>query len=96
MLYEVITRDGLPGHAEILVRLCDEQGNILMPGTFIPAAERFNLMPEIDRWVIRNACRYLGGGGAEARDTTYAINLSGRITSYNVCYTKLLRSTAPG
>ncbi len=75
-------REGLPAHAEILVRLCDEQGNILMPGTFIPAAERFNLMPEIDRWVIRNACRYLGGGGAEARDTTYAINLSGLSLSH--------------
>lgn len=67
---------GLPSHAEILVQLRDEKGNIMMPGAFIPAAERFNLMPEIDRWVIRNALRRLGGDRRD-RDTTYAINLSG-------------------
>ncbi|MEJ2464617.1 MAG: EAL domain-containing protein [Candidatus Thiodiazotropha sp.] len=69
-------RQGLPSHAEILVRLRDEKGNIMMPGAFIPAAERFNLMPEIDRWVIRNALRRLGDDRRD-RDTTYAINLSG-------------------
>ncbi len=34
----------------------DEQGQLITPNRFIPAAERYNLMPEIDRWVIRNAC----------------------------------------
>ena len=37
---------------EILIRLRDEQGQIILPGAFIPAAERYNLMPAIDRWLI--------------------------------------------
>jgi|GEM_PF-1362366 len=39
-------------HVEILIRLLDEQNELVYPGAFIPAAERFNLMPAIDRWVI--------------------------------------------
>ena len=39
-------------HYEILLRLVDDAGEIVPPGAFIPAAERYNLMPEVDRWVI--------------------------------------------
>ncbi len=39
-------------HYEILLRLLDEKGNLVPPMAFIPAAERYNLMPAIDRWVI--------------------------------------------
>ena len=53
----IVPVDG-PGTAvsmqEILVRMLDEQGEIIAPDQFIPAAERYNLMPAIDRWVIRN------------------------------------------
>jgi diguanylate cyclase (GGDEF)-like protein len=40
-------------HHEILIRMLDENGGHVTPGEFIPAAEKFNLMPLIDRWVIR-------------------------------------------
>ena len=65
-------------HEELLVRLIDEQNEMILPTAFIPAAERYHLMPSIDRWVIRTAFRAL----AERRATgvvlgTYAINLSG-------------------
>jgi diguanylate cyclase (GGDEF)-like protein len=40
-------------HHEILLRMLDENGAYVTPGEFIPAAEKFNLMPLIDRWVIR-------------------------------------------
>lgn len=40
-------------HHEILLRMLDENGEYVTPGEFIPAAEKFNLMPLIDRWVIR-------------------------------------------
>ncbi|WP_057832442.1 putative bifunctional diguanylate cyclase/phosphodiesterase [Colwellia sp. TT2012] len=40
------------GHIEILIRGIDENGQIIPPGLFLPAAERFGLMPKIDRWVI--------------------------------------------
>src|SRR5690606_4983477 len=47
---------GRPECREILVRMRDLGGEIVPPMAFIPAAERYNLMPEIDRWVIRNTC----------------------------------------
>lgn len=37
---------------EVLLRLRDAQGRLILPGAFIPAAERYNLMPVVDRWVI--------------------------------------------
>ncbi|HWD69396.1 MAG TPA: bifunctional diguanylate cyclase/phosphodiesterase [Solirubrobacteraceae bacterium] len=40
---------------ELLVRALDTDGRLVMPGAFIPAAERFGLMPAIDRWVIARA-----------------------------------------
>ena len=40
---------------EILIRMKDEQGNIIMPADFIPAAERYNMMAQIDKWVITNS-----------------------------------------
>ena len=52
----------LTGHAnkpapcvELLLRLMDEEGRLVMPGAFLPAAERYGLMPRIDRWVIDTA-----------------------------------------
>lgn len=39
-------------HVEMLVRLRDENGALVPPGAFIPAAERFGLMPQLDRWVV--------------------------------------------
>jgi diguanylate cyclase (GGDEF)-like protein/PAS domain S-box-containing protein len=40
-------------HSEILLRLLDEEGRMVEPMAFVPAAERYNLMPAIDRWVVR-------------------------------------------
>lgn len=40
-------------HYEILLRMEGENGELIPPGAFIPAAERYNLMPSLDRWVIR-------------------------------------------
>jgi diguanylate cyclase (GGDEF)-like protein len=40
-------------HYELLLRMIDDDGEIVFPGQFIPAAEHFHLMPEIDRWVIK-------------------------------------------
>ena len=50
---------GTAPHFEILLRLIDENGNITPPGAFIPAAERYNLMPQIDRWVIQHTLEWL-------------------------------------
>jgi diguanylate cyclase (GGDEF)-like protein/PAS domain S-box-containing protein len=48
--------DGKHVHYEILLRMQDQAGNIIMPGKFMPAAERYNLMTDIDRWVINKLC----------------------------------------
>jgi diguanylate cyclase (GGDEF)-like protein/PAS domain S-box-containing protein len=66
------------GHYELLLRMRDENGDLVSPDLFIPAAERYNLMPTLDRWVIREALSKLADRDAdnEAR-YTIAINLSG-------------------
>jgi diguanylate cyclase (GGDEF)-like protein len=46
-------------NCEILIRLLDESKQVIPPGTFLPAAEKYGLMPMIDRWVIRNLFQYL-------------------------------------
>lgn len=69
-------------HTEFLLRLKGETQALIAPGVFLPAAERYNLMPLIDRWVVRNVFEYLqrsGRGGAS--EGTYFINLSGSTLS---------------
>jgi diguanylate cyclase (GGDEF)-like protein len=67
-------------HMEVLLRLCDEEGALVAPGAFIPAAENYGMMPSIDRWVIHNTLKALAKHqrtpGAMAVHTC-AINLSG-------------------
>lgn len=41
-------------HCEILVRMVNVDGTLVQPAQFIPAAERYNLMPGLDRWIIRH------------------------------------------
>lgn len=67
-----------PRYQEILIRLRDETGEILPPGAFLPAAERYNLMPTLDRWVLRTLFAWLG----EHRDRLdgreiYCVNIAG-------------------
>lgn len=67
-------------HVELLLRLREENGKIIPPSAFLRAAERFDLMPLIDRWVVRAAfaaiSRRLSVPGARPLGTI-AINLSG-------------------
>ncbi|MCG8669837.1 MAG: GGDEF domain-containing phosphodiesterase, partial [Pseudomonadales bacterium] len=64
-------------HYEILVRLLDG-GDEVYPGAFIPAAERYNLMPALDRWVLTHVFRWLNDDQELlANLSEVAINLSG-------------------
>jgi diguanylate cyclase (GGDEF)-like protein/PAS domain S-box-containing protein len=67
------------GHYELLLRMRDENGELVSPDQFIPAAERYNLMSTLDRWVIRQALTQLADRNPEADEARYtiAINLSG-------------------
>jgi diguanylate cyclase (GGDEF)-like protein/PAS domain S-box-containing protein len=76
-----------PDHGEILVRMVDDEGNLIPPGSFIPAAERYGLMPDIDRWIVhelfrREQSRYQALWNRLTRESAkptclYTINLSG-------------------
>lgn len=61
---------------EVLVRMRDVDGQLVMPGAFIDIAERYGLIAEIDRWVIRNAMAWIAGPGAPARGIC-TVNVSG-------------------
>lgn len=62
---------------EVLLRMRDEDGREISPAAFLPAAERYNLMPAIDFWVIRTAFENYAKSGGEARGCNLSINLSG-------------------
>jgi diguanylate cyclase (GGDEF)-like protein len=69
-------------HFELMLRLRDETGTIVTPAEFIPAAERYNIMPSIDRWVVRQALdRVVHRIESGVKPFTVAVNLSG--TSLN-------------
>jgi len=73
------TRDAA-GHIEILLRLYDESGRMILPDSFIPAAERYGLMSSIDRWVVENVFRVISECAAQSPGrpmAVCAINLSG-------------------
>ena len=65
-------------HMEMLIRLRDEKGALVPPGAFIPAAERFGLMPAIDRWVVETTLANFSRLHPSGRPISLcAINLSG-------------------
>lgn len=67
-------------HYEILIRMVDKEGNVISPARFIPAAERYSLMPAIDRWVIDKTFfmfEKLYILDEEKKPPMYSINLSG-------------------
>jgi len=70
-------------HGEVLIRMLDENNKIVGPGSFIPAAERYQLMPSIDRWVVSNTFKVLTLDKEKVADSVSSccINLSGQSLS---------------
>ncbi len=71
--------DGDGFHCEVLLRLFDPDHGVILPNAFLPAAERLDLMPTIDRWVVHRVLQWLD----KYREHTFqvdlcAINLSGK------------------
>jgi EAL domain-containing protein (putative c-di-GMP-specific phosphodiesterase class I) len=89
LYFQPIARlDSNPGdnnttHGEVLIRMLDRNDEIVGPGSFIPSAERYCLMPAIDRWVINNTFRALtlDIDRVMRRVTSCCINLSGQSLS---------------
>ena len=83
--------EGLGTRYELLVRMRLEDGTLVEPGKFIPVAERFKLITELDRWVVRKALQWIGArnavarlraqGQAVAQRCCFSINLSGQTIS---------------
>ncbi|WP_425253000.1 EAL domain-containing protein [Janthinobacterium sp. NFX145] len=81
--------DSQEHHDEVLIRIRNSQGDLILPGAFIPAAERYDMMLSIDRWVIRAVCAHIESvrdslppleAMAESRrraPALYSVNLSG-------------------
>jgi diguanylate cyclase (GGDEF)-like protein/PAS domain S-box-containing protein len=65
-------------HYELLLRMKDPEDGLTLPSAFLPAAERYSLMPTLDRWVIRRALSWLSRNGSGNDLATCAINLSGQ------------------
>ena len=67
-------------HYEILVRLTDQTGHVVTPAAYLPAAERYHLMPQLDRWVVREALERLRALNWEALSGfgCFNLNLSGQ------------------
>jgi diguanylate cyclase (GGDEF)-like protein/PAS domain S-box-containing protein len=69
---------------ELLLRMRDENGDLVQPNEFIPAAERFNKMPAIDRWVVSQACRTLAHRRrTEASIAPYCLTINVSTTTIN-------------
>jgi len=65
-------------HGEILLRLRNRDGSLVLPGAFIPAAERYNQMQTIDRWVIHAVFTALRNPHTVPPESCVAINVSGQ------------------
>lgn len=70
--------DSKKKHCEILLRLKNHDGEIVPPMSFIPAAERYEIMPDIDKWVITNTISFLANNKERVKNHIFTINLSGQ------------------
>ncbi len=76
---EPLQEENQGAHYELLLRMRDEAGSMISPELFIAAAERYGITPNIDRWVISNAFRWLVSEADEReRLALCSINLSGQ------------------
>ena len=65
-------------HFEVLLRLKDNKGKIISPNAFLPTAERFGIMPQIDTWVLQHAIAKLADLQQYDSSASFTINLSGQ------------------
>ena len=83
----VALNGGGDGHQEVLLRIAAAStggDGLILPGAFIPAGERYDLMVPLDRWVVSHVCRHIrderrsaGPGPGPGAAPMYSVNLSG-------------------
>lgn len=64
---------------ELLLRLVAPGGQLVSPTAFLPVADRFGLITELDYWVVRQACAELARLQTQDRSATFFVNLSGQV-----------------
>jgi len=74
----VATVSGVIHDYEVLVRMICDDGQIILPGGFMPAAERFGLIHSVDRWIVSRAIRQLASLHDDGHRASFSINLSGK------------------
>jgi len=72
----VCIRTGRITHHEVLIRLLGDDGKLVGPDAFLPAAVRFGLMAEIDTWMVAHAIEALARYRDDIRDLRVSVNLS--------------------
>ena len=85
---------------ELLVRISTHDGSYILPGAFLPAAERYNLSTKVDQWVIDSALSWLGSDSSVLKLVdSCAINISGHSLSnenfLDTCIQKISDSRVP-
>jgi len=83
---------------EILMRLREEDGNLISPGPLIAAAQRYQLLPSIDLWVIRRAMQMLTAYREmlQTRGLSISINMSGQSFDDENCIAQLVQGLTGG
>jgi len=78
----IVALNGATGFpmAEVLVRLRQEEEALMPPGDFLPVFEKYGLMPELDRWVVRHTLRHIAAG---SRISRFSINVSSQTLADN-------------
>jgi diguanylate cyclase (GGDEF)-like protein/PAS domain S-box-containing protein len=71
--------EAFPPKVEVLIRMLDKQNRLIMPMDFIPAAERYNLSPSLDKWIIISALKNFQSKLDAYKDKNYvfSLNISG-------------------
>jgi diguanylate cyclase (GGDEF)-like protein/PAS domain S-box-containing protein len=78
-LIEPLQVQGTGLRCEILLRLKDRDGKLINPGEFLPAAERFRIMPRVDKWVVNNVIDFLTKNRELVTNAEMiSVNLSGK------------------
>ena len=72
-------REAAQVHYELLVRMCDKEGKLVLPNKFLPALERYSMSSVLDRWIIHKAFQMIARRPDFLANTQlFSINLSGQ------------------
>lgn len=81
----------LPGGYELLLRMKDDDGECVAPGPLLQAAQRYQLLPSVDRWVVQRALQMLAPYRSmlRSRGVSISINMSGQSIDDAACVSQL-------